>query len=95
MRRISARRAFQDALISAGSVLVLLMVLVAVDDRVRSEVWRRSSVSPSAEFASAGYQVQHAVRVVAGAVKDQSETHAPLLTFAVAAAILTLFMLRT
>jgi hypothetical protein len=95
MRRISARRAFQDALISGASVLVLLMVLVAVDDRVRSEVWRRSSVSPSVELADAGYQAQHFVHVIAGAVKDQSQTHAPLMTFAVAATILTLFMLRT
>ena len=95
MRRISARRAFQDALISGGSVLVLLMLLVAVDDRVRSEMWKTSTLSPSAELSGAGYQVQHAVHVIVGAVKDQSETHAPLLTFAVAAGILTLFMLRT
>jgi hypothetical protein len=95
MRRITARRAFQDALISGGSVLVLLMVLVAVDDRVRTEVWRRSTTSPSMELAGAGYQVQHVVHVIAGAVKDQSQTHSSLMAFAVAAGILTLFMLRT
>ena len=84
-----------DALMSVGSVLVLLMVLVAVDDRVRSEVWQRVSEPPSVGLTNVGYQVQSIVHVVAGAARDQSLAHAPLMIFAVAASVLTLFMLRT
>lgn len=84
-----------DALMSGGSVLVLLMVLVAVDDRVRSAVWQQVSAPPSVGLVSAGYQVQSIVHVVAGAARDQSLAHAPLLIFALAAGVLTLFMLRT
>jgi hypothetical protein len=84
-----------DALMSAGSVLVLLMVLVAVDDRVRTEVWQRFSAPPSVGLTNAGYQVESIVHVVAGVARDQSRSHAPLMIFAVAAGVLTLFMLRT
>lgn len=80
---------------SVGSVLVLLMVLVAVDDRVRSEVWQRVSAPPSIGLASAGYKVESIVYVVAAAARQQSLAHAPLLIFALAAGVLTLFMLRT
>jgi hypothetical protein len=80
---------------SLGSVLVLLMILVAVDDRVRSEVWRTASAPPSVGLVSAGYQVESIVHVVAGAARTQSLAHAPMLIFALAAGVLTLFMLRT
>jgi hypothetical protein len=80
---------------SGGSVLILLMILVAVDDRVRSEIWRRASAPPSVELVSVGYQVESIVHVIAGAARDQSLAHAPLLIFALAAGVLTLFMLRT
>ena len=95
MRRITGRRALGDALMSVGSVLILLMVLVAVDGRVRSEVWQRASAPPSIGLESAGYQVQSVVHVIAAAARQQSLAHAPLLIFALAAGVLTLFMLRT
>jgi hypothetical protein len=95
MRRITGRKALGDALMSAGSVLILLMVLVAVDDRVRAAVWQKTTAAPSMELVSAGYQVQNIVHVVASAARDQSIEHAPLLIFALAAGVLTLFMLRT
>ena len=95
MRRVTRRQALGDALMSIGSVLILLMVLVAVDDRVRSEVWQRASTPPSIGLENAGYQVQSIVHVIAGAARTQSMAHAPLLIFAVAAGVLTLFMLRT
>ena len=80
---------------SVGSVFILLMVLVALDDRVRSEVWRHASTRPSVELVGMGYQTQQVVHVIASAVRDQSRMHGPLLFFALAAGVLTVFMLRT
>jgi hypothetical protein len=89
------RRAFDDALMSAGAVLVLLLVLVAVDDRVRAQIWRQAAAPPSVELAGIASQVSHVAHVVAHVVHDQSIAHAPMLIFSLAAAVLVLFMLRT
>ena len=88
------RRAFGEALMSAGTVAVLLLALVAVDSRVRDEISRRVS-RPSVELAGAGQQVRDLASVIAGAARDQSIEHAPLLIFALAATVLVLLMLRT
>jgi hypothetical protein len=88
------RRAFSEALMSAGTVAVLLLALVAFDGRVRDEVSRRIA-RPSVELAGAGQQVSDLTSVIAEAVRDQSLAHAPLLIFALAATVLVLLMLRT
>ena len=79
---------------SAGTVIILLLVLVAVDDRVREQLSLRFS-NPSMEIANAGYQVRNLTNVIAEAARHQSIEHAPLLIFALAATVLVLFMLRT
>ena len=89
------RRAFREALMSAGTVVILLLVLIAFDDRVRDQVMRRVVAHPSMELASAGRQVSNLTTVIAQAARDQSLGHAPLLIFTLAAAVLVLFMLRT
>ena len=80
---------------SVGTVAILLLVLITFDDRVRDHVSRRIVAHPSVELASAGRQVQDFTTVIIGAARHQSIGHAPLLIFAAAAAVLTLFMLRT
>ncbi len=79
---------------SAGTVVILLLVLIAYDDGVRDYLARRVA-HPSAEVASAGRQLHDLTNVIAAAARDQSIGHAPLLIFAVAAAVLVVFMLRT
>ena len=88
------RRAFGEALMSAGTVAVLLLALVAVDSRVRDEISRRVS-RPTVELADAGQHVRDLTSVIAEVARDQSLQHAPLLIFALAAAVLVLLMLRT
>jgi hypothetical protein len=88
------RRGFSEALMSAGTVAVLLLVLVVLDGRVRDEISLRIA-RPSAELAGAGRQVSDITSIIAGAVRDQSLAHAPLLIFALAATVLVLLMLRT
>jgi len=80
---------------SAGTVVILLLVLIAFDDRVRDMVSRRVVAHPSMELASVGRQLLDVTTVIAGAARSQSIGHAPLLLFTLAAAVLVLFMLRT
>lgn len=89
------RRPFRDALLSVGALAVLLLTLVAVDDRVREQVSLRLAKPSSAELASAGERVRDLAAVVLEAARDQSLEHAPLMIFVLAATVLVLFMLRT
>ena len=88
------RRVLGDALISAGAMLILLLVLVSVDDRVRERVSALATPSRS-ELVSAGTMVGEVSAVVVRAARDQSVEHAPMMIFAVAATVLVLCMLRT
>jgi hypothetical protein len=89
------RRAFNEALLSAATVVLVLLVLVGVDDRVRGEITTRLMSNPTSELASAGHHAQALTSVIAQAAREQSLAHAPLLIFALAATVLVLFMLRT
>lgn len=80
---------------SAGTVAILLLVLIAFDDRVRDQVSRRVVAHPSQELASVGRQASNLTNAIAAAARDQSRGHAPLLIFTLAAGVLVLFMLRT
>jgi hypothetical protein len=75
--------------------MTLLLVLIAFDPRVREQVSLRAVSRPSIEVAAAGARVQDLTSVLAEVARDQTSTHAPLLIFALGAAVLTLFMLRT
>jgi hypothetical protein len=88
------RRAFGDAMISICSVLLLLLLLVSVDPRVREQlsgVWTPGT-SP---VTTISLQVQKASSVVLSAARDHSIDQAPLMIFALSATVLVLFMLRT
>jgi hypothetical protein len=89
------RRVFREALMSVGTVVILLLVLIAFDDRVRDAVSRRVVAHPSQELAGVGRQASRLTAVIASAARDQSVGHAPLLIFTLAAGVLVLFMLRT
>jgi hypothetical protein len=89
------RRPIREVLMSAGTVVILLLVLIATDDRVRERVSPRVVTHPSAELASAGRQVRDLTTVIIEAARDQTIGHAPLMLFTLAASVLVLFMLRT
>jgi hypothetical protein len=94
--KVSAmRRVFGDALVSIGTLVVLLLALVSVDARVRERV-SNALFNPSlSELADTGSQLRDLSMVVFSAAKDQSVEHAPLMIFAAAATVLVLFMVRT
>ena len=89
-------RRWREALMSIGTVVVILLVLIAVDDRVRDQFSMRfMSSRPSVPLVAAGQQARDLTSVIAEVARDQSLAHAPLLIFALAAVVLVLFMLRT
>lgn len=89
------RRALDNALLSAGAAVILVLVLVALDPNVRTQVWRQAATSPSVHLADASQQASQIAHVLFAAVRDQSFANAPMLIFGVAAAVLVMFMLRT
>ena len=88
------RRLINDALVSASALILLLLALVAIDDRVREQIMMRVNAGPSAQIADIGSRLQDVAAIVAAAARDQSIEHAPLMIFVVAATVLVLFMLR-
>ena len=89
------RRAYREVLMSVGTVVILLLTLTAFDVRVREQVSGLLRTHPRVEAASVGYQLRDLTSVIVQAARDQSFGHAPLLIFALASAVLLLFMLRT
>jgi len=89
------RRALDNALLSAGAAVILLLVLVAVDPNVRTQLWRQAATSPSVHLTEASHQASHVAHVLFQSVRDQSFANAPMLIFGAAAAVLVMFMLRT
>jgi len=89
------RRALGDAIISMTALILLILMLVSVDDRVRDRVSGVFVAPHSSELVGAGRELGSLVSVMFEVVKDQSVEHAPLAIFAVAATVLVLFMLRT
>jgi hypothetical protein len=89
------RRWFNDALVSAGALLIVLVALMAVDGRVRTQVTAAvSGASSPHAVAAAGGRARYLAGVVASAARDQSIDHAPMVIFVVAATVLVTFMLR-
>jgi hypothetical protein len=89
------RRTLGDAVISATALLILVLMLISIDDRVRDRVSALWSPPNSAAIAGASDQLGSLAGVVFDAVKDQSVAHAPLTIFALAATVLVVFMVRT
>jgi hypothetical protein len=89
------RRFVNDAVVSLGALTLLIVMLVAIDDRVREQITTRFHAGPTAQISDLGSRLQDVAAIVAVAARHQSIEHAPLVIFVVAATVLTLFMLRT
>jgi hypothetical protein len=89
------QRAIREALMSAGTVSILLLLLIAFDAGVRDQVSKRVLAHPTMELESLGRQVHEFTNVMLVAARTQSAGHGPLLIFTFAAAVLVIFMLRT
>ena len=88
------RRVFGDAMISLCALLLLLLLLVTIDPRVREQV-STAWGNPRSAVTSANSQLHQVSSVLVIAARDHSIDNAPLMIFAFAATVLVLFMLRT
>lgn len=86
------RRVLGDAVISLCALLALLLMLVAIDPRVRVQV---ASAWGGSTSTSVSKDMREISTVVLSAIQDRGIDNAPLMIFALAATILVLFMLRT
>lgn len=92
---VRARRAIGEV---AGSILCFLAVLtalVAVDVRVRERVGLLFDQARGGGVAPWGDRINSLVDAIVQAARDQSIDNAPMLIFAIVAAVLVVFMLRT
>jgi hypothetical protein len=80
---------------SAATMLILLLVLIAFDSRVREQLSKPVVPNASVQLSSAEHRVRDVAIVIIGAAQEQSRQHAPLLIFTLASAVILLFMLRT
>lgn len=86
------RRVLGDAVISFFALLALLLMLVAIDPRVRVQV---ASAWGGSTSTSVSKDMREISTVVLSAIQDRGIDNAPLMLFALAATVLVLFMLRT
>jgi hypothetical protein len=73
-------------------LLALLLMLVAIDPRVRIQV---ASAWGGSTSTSVSKDLREISTVLLSAIQDRGIDNAPLMIFALAATVLVLFMLRT
>ncbi len=89
------RRGITDSLIAVGALLLLLVMLVSIDGRIRQEVTAVANGAPGAALTTAAHEGRRSATVVIAAGRDRSIEPAPLPFFAQATVGLVFFMVRT
>ncbi len=90
------RRRLLDVLLSMAALSVVAIVLVSADDRVREQVsFQFHGADTKAELVDFSHRARAVGTVLYGAAKDQASSHPQMTLFVVAAAVLTVFMIRT
>jgi hypothetical protein len=86
------RLAARQSIASLAVFAVILLMLVAVDDRVRDRFSDLASGSGNASISGRASELGGALMTAA---RQQSIENAPLLVFAVGGAVLVVFMVKT
>jgi hypothetical protein len=89
------RRVYGDLLVSAGVLAAVLGVLVSIDVRVREQVHTALSAASPADVGDAGARLREVTLTLFEAARTQSIDHAPLVVFAIVAAVLLLALARS
>jgi hypothetical protein len=90
------RRVIGDILVSACALGVLLAGIVAMDGTVRERLaMQMDSAHATAEISASTAQAHRMAGVVFQIVKDQGETHGPLMAMLVVGVVLMVIMFRT
>jgi hypothetical protein len=88
----SNRRVWRERLASAGVFMLVLLVLVSFDARVREQIEAR--VTTAASVKGTTDRLHEAGSVLWDAARTQSLEHAPMTIFVVIAGVLLLCMMR-
>lgn len=90
------RTPVSDRLVTAAALVVVLLVLIGMDPRVRGQIsgLARGAVTP-ASVSAVGSQVGDTGATVIAVAADQTMAHAPLMVFVCVATLLVVFLLRT
>ena len=89
------RRALYDVLMPAGAVTLLIALLIAFDGRVREQVMTRiGPTQSSAAVVDAGSRVRDVTSIILDLIRYETQLHATLVIFVLAATVLTVLMLR-
>jgi hypothetical protein len=89
------RRAWTETFVSVGCLGALIATLAFFDERVRQQLFELGS-HPTSNGLVYGTSRFHAfVSMLFYIARDQSQQHGVLMTFAIAAVVLFLFMLRS
>jgi hypothetical protein len=95
LKRRMSRRTIGEGLLTAASMVLLVMVLVAFDWRTREKVTSLVQDRPFRTFGSGVAWAEAAGSALLDAIRYQTLEHAPLTVFFVVAVILVAFMMRT
>ena len=96
MKHATLRMRARDWLGSLGGFLIVFGALVAVDDRVASNVrGMMFGHTAAGEVSAVSDRFSALGHAIVMAARDQSLDHAPMLVFTAAAIVLVFFMVRT
>jgi hypothetical protein len=93
-RRLS-RQKIGEGLLTAGSMILLIVMLVAIDWRTSQKATSFIQDRPFRALGSGVAWLEGAGSAFLDAIRYQSLEHAPMMVFFVVAVILVLFMTRT
>lgn len=91
----SLRRTLGDIALSVGSALLLFVILVSIDERVRDQTVRITSGSAATDVARVTAEIRRTSTTMFKAASAKTEDHAQLMIFTLAAMVLFVFMVRT
>ena len=93
-RRLS-RQKIGEGLLTAGSMILLIVMLLVIDSRTTGKVTSLVQDRPFRALGSGVVWLERAGSAFLDAIRHQSLEHAPMTVFLVVAVILVLFMTRT
>ncbi|HEY2905706.1 MAG TPA: hypothetical protein VGJ29_07375 [Vicinamibacterales bacterium] len=89
------RRAWTETFVSVGCLGALIATLAFFDERVRQQLFDLGSNPRSTGLAYGTGRLHAFVSMLYYIARDQSQQHTVLMTFAIAAIVLFIFMLRS
>jgi hypothetical protein len=88
------RPRLREWLASAGAFALLLLALMAFDERLREEAWRRATLAPATNLQEAGGHLAHQASMTSNRMIDIATENTALWVFSITGLGLLALMLR-